>query len=292
MLSSTVLPDPFATTATSSTTAIHPPEALPPHRIGASRHFFPPPFTQQEHNLQLNGLAPPLFRASVLDWADRSTWPPPLPVLLGSDLVYSREAVPQLLVLLPALLAPGGVFFYVAPETNRLGEAEFLDGMAGLGFARSEAPVPPRYLANVLGEATDEDFNSIFPELRARTYTLYTFFRGGEAIPDEAGGGALVGCAVAGAGTVACEGNGEGAKDVGGVALRAGDDQPRGVSEPSGTCAQTAHPLSPEAERDGPGAAGGGRGGGEAPVGTAPVSVQLIAVAVGAWRVRVRVRAC
>jgi hypothetical protein len=232
--------------------------------------------------------------------------------LLGSDLVYSREAVTQLLALLPSLLAPGGVFFYVAPETNRLGEVEFLDGMANLGFARSEAPVPPRYLSNVLGEATDEDFGIIFPELGARTYTLYTFFRGGEAVPDLAVGGAKgegagrlavegagkgvvdgVGGAAGEVGVGADEGGGMGAEKSGGAALGAGVDELLGLS---GGGPKAAGLISPGLEPGGSaaGVAGGGHSGGfrGAIVGEPGVCVQLSVAAVGPSCVRVRVRAC
>jgi len=135
-----------------------------------------PTMDNMRFNLELNGLGG-RASAEVIDWGDRGTWPEPFEALLGSDLVYSNEAVPQLLALVPALLAPGGAFFYVAPETNRLGERDFLEGLVALGFSRRDEPVPQRYLANVLDGSNADDFGQIFPELAQRTYTLYTFRR-------------------------------------------------------------------------------------------------------------------
>ena len=93
--------------------------------------------------------------AAVVDWGDAATWPSGADIVLGSDLVYAREAVPQLLALLPALLPEGGggAFYYVAPETDRLGEVEFLDGLVGLGWYRTEEAVPHRFMDNVLDGA-------------------------------------------------------------------------------------------------------------------------------------------
>ena len=78
------------------------------------------------HNLSLNGLAPPAASTLTLDWRDKASFPPPQPVVIGADLVYCREAVAPLASAIDALVAPGGAFLYVCPETNRLGEAEFL----------------------------------------------------------------------------------------------------------------------------------------------------------------------
>ena len=130
------------------------------------------------HNVALNALDE---RANVaaLDWNEPAAWPPPVQVLLGSDLIYAAEAVQPLLRCVCDLLVHGGDFFYVAPETNRLGEAQFLDGLRAAGFAREEHEVPPRYLANALPERPEEEFHMLFSELKERTYTLYRFYRAG-----------------------------------------------------------------------------------------------------------------
>ncbi|EOD07926.1 hypothetical protein EMIHUDRAFT_217922 [Emiliania huxleyi CCMP1516] len=95
-------------------------------------------------------------------------------IVLGSDLVYAREAVPQLLALLPALLPEGGggAFYYVAPETDRLGEVEFLDGLVGLGWYRTEEAAPPRFMDNVLDGVANEDFRNLFPDETRGTIQL------------------------------------------------------------------------------------------------------------------------
>jgi len=130
------------------------------------------------HNVEINGLSAGGCRVSVLDWDDPSTWPPPAEVLIGSDLVYAAEAVPQLLRVVSTLMQTSGSFFYVAPETNRQGEAEFLEGLVAAGFAREAHEVPQSYLMNVLADRTDEEFRILFSELSQRTYTLFRFSRG------------------------------------------------------------------------------------------------------------------
>ena len=108
-----------------------------------------------EEDREASGAAGGRMTAAVVDWGDAATWPSGADIVLGSDLVYAREAVPQLLALLPALLPEGGggAFYYVAPETDRLGEVEFLDGLVGLGWYRTEEAAPPRFMDNVLDGA-------------------------------------------------------------------------------------------------------------------------------------------
>lgn len=141
------------------------------------------------HNLELNGLAAPGTVTMNLDWRDRASYPPAQPLVIGADLVYAREAVTPLTAAIDALVAPGGAFLYVCPETNRLGEAEFLQRLCLQGFECQQSPVPPGYLANAFappsaddeeGGGTDEDFYVLFSELQQRTYTLYCYTRIGD----------------------------------------------------------------------------------------------------------------
>lgn len=124
------------------------------------------------HNVQINSLHSAQVRADVLDWRDASKFPPARDVVIGADLVYAREAVPHLLRTVQALVARGGCFLYVAPETNRAGETEFLDGLCSAGFECQVSAVPDEYLRCVLPDCSDEEFHILFAELRERTYSL------------------------------------------------------------------------------------------------------------------------
>jgi hypothetical protein len=132
------------------------------------------------HNVAANGLGEEQVRACSLDWRDAATYPAAVPVVIGADLVYADEAVPPLLAAVGALVARGGVFLYVAPETNRQGEGAFLRGLGDAGFECQTSAVPPHYLQRSLPERTDEEFEVLFAELRERTYTLYCFTRPAE----------------------------------------------------------------------------------------------------------------
>lgn len=131
-----------------------------------------PTVANMEHNVAINGLEHSAVRAAALDWREPKTWPPPHSVVIGADLVYAHEAVPSLLSVVRALVAPGGCFLYVAPETNRAGETDFLRGLTAAGFECQVSAVPTDYLRRVLPDRTDEDFEILFSELRERTYTL------------------------------------------------------------------------------------------------------------------------
>ena len=71
-----------------------------------------PTMDNMRYNLALNGLGPdaageaaatageaaaPVATAATLDWFKPESWPAPVEVLVGSDLVYSTDAVPHLL---------------------------------------------------------------------------------------------------------------------------------------------------------------------------------------------------
>jgi hypothetical protein len=145
-----------------------------------------------DHNIKLNNLSPPHVHTLTLDWRMRETWPQPQPVVIGADLVYALEAVPPLIATVCGLVAPGGAFLYVCPETNRQGEHEFLTRLCASGFECQQSEVPPSYLANAFPtedgdgegeERSEADFFLLFSELRQRTYTLYCFTRIGDLAP-------------------------------------------------------------------------------------------------------------
>ena len=139
------------------------------------------------HNISINGLAAPAVVASPLDWRDRATWPEPQHVVIGADLIYADEAVAPLTQTIEGLVARGGAFLYVCPETNRRGEENFLRGLVARGWECQRSDVPAAFLANALAPdeddgaaVSDEDFYAFFGELQQRTYSLYCFTRMGE----------------------------------------------------------------------------------------------------------------
>ena len=156
--------------------------------------FAAPTMANLKHNLTINGMSAEEC-SKALDWRDQSTWPPAQPVVIGADLIYAREAVEPLLAAVSGLVSPGGAFLYVAPETNRQGEAEFLTGLCARGWECQRSDVPPSYLTNAFvkpqpaggggaagGDAameeeemeggSEEDFFALFTELKQRTYHL------------------------------------------------------------------------------------------------------------------------
>ena len=149
------------------------------------------------HNLDINGLLDDsptaaateqqgsLASTLALDWRHPSTWPPAQPLVIGADLIYADEAVSPLLAAVDGLVAVGGAFLYVAPETNRRGETAFLSGLCARGWECQRSEVPPAFLANAFDEAdgSEDDFYLLFAELKQRTYTLYCYTRIGERAP-------------------------------------------------------------------------------------------------------------
>jgi len=134
-----------------------------------------PTVQNMRYNIHINALEAPAISAAVLDWREPNTWPLPHKVVIGADLVYAHEAVPPLLRVVSAMVAPGGCFLYVAPETNRAGESDFLQGLTDAGFECQTSAVPTEYLRGVLPDRTEEEFAILFAELRERTYSLYCF---------------------------------------------------------------------------------------------------------------------
>lgn len=138
------------------------------------------------HNVAINGLSAPRVVVAPLDWRDPATWPAAQPVVIGADLIYADEAVAPLTHTIEGLVAPGGAFIYVCPETNRRGEEAFLTGLVARGWGCQRSDVPPSFLANALAPeedgtpVSDDDFYALFAELKQRTYSLYCFTRMGE----------------------------------------------------------------------------------------------------------------
>ena len=141
----------------------------------------------------------------MLDWARQETWPSePVDVVLCSDCVYDAGIVPLLssvvkvrtcvysqhtpthlkrtesTLSLKGLLKPGGMFFYVAPDTGRAGLPEFLGGLATAhGFEHLEdAEAPASYKSNPLASGDDDEALLHFTDLRTSTYRLHTFRKG------------------------------------------------------------------------------------------------------------------
>lgn len=139
-----------------------------------------------KHNLALNELAPEAAAAAKLDWFEPASWPAPVDVLMGSDLVYSADAVPHLQKVVETLVAPGGCFLHVSPHSaggqveHRQGGQDFIDAMCAAGWECQQSAVPPTYTRNVLQDADDEEFELLFDELKTRTYSLYAYSRKSE----------------------------------------------------------------------------------------------------------------
>ena len=141
------------------------------------------------HNLALNELLPEEGinpTAAKLDWFEPAGWPAPVDVLMGSDLVYSADAVPHLQRVVETFVAPGGCFLHVSPHSaggqveHRQGGQDFIDAMCAAGWQCQQSDVPPTYTRNVLQDADDEEFELLFDELQTRTYMLYAFSRKSE----------------------------------------------------------------------------------------------------------------
>ena len=131
--------------------------------------------------------APVDVYTSRVSWTDPSTYPADkADVLLGSDLVYDTGILRALTQAVSGMLAPGGSFFYVAPEDGRLG----MDGLkeallaCGLGCVE-EGPCGDGWFRNPLMEL-DEERGMVpahdayvlhFYDLAAKTRHLWYHFR-------------------------------------------------------------------------------------------------------------------
>ena len=128
-----------------------------------------------QHNIQLNHLQS-VVEAVCMDWEQPTTWPQePLSCVMGSDLIYQASLVPLLVSVVLGLLAPGGTFYYVAPDTGRDGLKEFIQEMKAQCPNWREEIAPKEYHENPLTNQDDDECFLHFQELSSLTYVLYQF---------------------------------------------------------------------------------------------------------------------
>jgi len=134
-----------------------------------------------QYNLELNSFSKQRSDADWIEsrhmnWQDPTTWPDErIDCLIGSDLIYQREMVPLLTQTIRGLLTkPNGVFWYVAPNTGRQGQDEFLANMEQDFHIQTEK-ASEELLANPLA-SQDEDLLFLhFNEFRSLTFLLHKF---------------------------------------------------------------------------------------------------------------------
>lgn len=96
--------------------------------------------------------------------------------MIGSDLVYSLNAVPLLLQTLQHELKEGGTFYYVAPETERDGLVEFLESMRVNGFLLIKKTIAPdSYREGILQTDNENDLLLYFNEIYTKTFHLFEY---------------------------------------------------------------------------------------------------------------------
>ena len=101
-------------------------------------------------NAKLNKTSVPGCNIDVakLDWSDRSTWPEPVDVILGSDLLYIPDVAGLLCAVVSALLLPNGLFLYACAE-DRLGMEELPARMKAVGvLLEAEWTAPQNLIAH------------------------------------------------------------------------------------------------------------------------------------------------
>jgi predicted nicotinamide N-methyase len=112
-----------------------------------------------------------------MGWNEPQTYPATaahrqLDVIIGSDLVYEIRILDYLIPTIRALLRPGGVFYYIAPEEGRQGMVEFLAALTDMNSASASASAdssklvlvsqidcPDRYYQNPFA-ASDENLSA------------------------------------------------------------------------------------------------------------------------------------
>ena len=134
----------------------------------------------------LDGAAVPVS-VSRVSWTDAATYPPLADVLLGSDLVYDATILAALTQAVTGMLAPGGVFYYIAPDEGRAGMDGLVASLAAQGVACVDCkPCPDELFANPLradaglaeAEAAGDAFVLHFYDLAAKKpHTCFTFRR-------------------------------------------------------------------------------------------------------------------
>ena len=119
--------------------------------------------------------ASPEASCMSIDWTDPESWPKTkMSVIVGSDLVYSKELVPALVNLVDHVLEEGGVFLYASASTNRQGMGEFRALLEDkLTLVQHVKKIPETFKQSPLVEA-DERFKDHFADLQNQ-HDLYLF---------------------------------------------------------------------------------------------------------------------
>jgi len=123
-----------------------------------------------KHNVNLNGCSTTCTQL-YLNWRDPSTWPEEeIDVVLGSDLVYQPDMVPLLCDALVGILAESGKqFYYVCPESGRLGGSLLLERLTRYFALISQTEASSDLRSNPLRNGDDESCFLHFNELQDTT---------------------------------------------------------------------------------------------------------------------------
>jgi hypothetical protein len=129
-----------------------------------------------KYNVKLNDLT--TVQVLNMNWQDESTWPAEkMDFIIGSDLIYQESMAILLVQTVKRLLDPAkGKFCYVAPDTGRNGQEEFLTLALQNFHLLSERDAPCEYFANPLLNQDDDECFLHFHELKSDVcYKLYEF---------------------------------------------------------------------------------------------------------------------
>ena len=112
----------------------------------------------------------------VMDWSKKETWPTEkVDVLIGADLVYSKDIVPLITNVINEVVIDGGVFLYVAPDVGRDGLKEFIDEMKNEWDVVVEEKAGADVLLNPLASGDEEMCMLHFNEYFEKKFMLYEF---------------------------------------------------------------------------------------------------------------------
>ena len=93
-----------------------------------------------------------------VSWTDPNSFPPPADVLLGSDLVYDTAILGALKQAVAGMLAPGGTFYYIAPEEGRDGMEGLVNALADVGLQCVDSqPCPEALFASPLVDVAGDE---------------------------------------------------------------------------------------------------------------------------------------
>ena len=86
-------------------------------------------------NTTITESPPTTLYVSKVSWSEPSTFPPTrVDILIGSDLVYDAAILTLLTQAVDGMLAPDGVFLYIAPDECRDGIDGLVNALAGVGL--------------------------------------------------------------------------------------------------------------------------------------------------------------